>query len=150
MALEAEFRARVRRDLEEEVRVFRNKRVRRGKWGWLRGVRQAIGVEVTDVAERMGVCRSEVYRLERSEAEDTISLGRLREAAGALGCELVYAVVPMRGSLEELAEDAVAARVRRREKKREELPGRGEGKDAYGLAKTIRSVLKLAGWDSGR
>ena len=32
MALEAEFRARVRRDLEEELRVFRNKRVRRGKW----------------------------------------------------------------------------------------------------------------------
>jgi predicted DNA-binding mobile mystery protein A len=150
MALEAEFRARVRRDLEDEVRVFRNKRVRRGKWGWLRGVRQAIGVEVTDIAARLGVCRSEIYRLERSEAEDTISLGKLREAAGALGCELVYAVVPLRGSLEELAEDAVAARVRRREKKKEELPSRGSDRDPFGLAKTIRSVLKLAGWESGK
>jgi len=35
-----------------------------------------------------------VLRLETSEADDTITLGSLRRAAEALGCELQYALVP--------------------------------------------------------
>ena len=37
---------------------------------------------------------STVLRLETSEADDTITLGSLRRAAEALGCELQYALVP--------------------------------------------------------
>jgi predicted DNA-binding mobile mystery protein A len=43
--------------------------------------------------------------LERSEAEYRITLGSLREAADALGCELVYALVPKSGSVQEIPEE---------------------------------------------
>lgn len=46
------------------------------------------------LARRLGLVPSTVLRLETSEADDTITLGSLRRAAEALGCELQYALVP--------------------------------------------------------
>jgi transcriptional regulator with XRE-family HTH domain len=75
----------------------------RGETGWLRSIRQAVGVPVDEVARRLGVCRWEVHRLEESEQNSRIMLATLSRAAKGLGCELVYALVPMKGSLEDLA-----------------------------------------------
>jgi predicted DNA-binding mobile mystery protein A len=46
------------------------------------------------LGERMGVSQPTVQGLEASEADDAIQLKTLRRAAEALGCELVYALVP--------------------------------------------------------
>ena len=62
--------------------------------GWLKTLRQALGMPATHLARRLGVVPSTVTRLEASEADDTISLATLRRAAEALGCELQYALVP--------------------------------------------------------
>lgn len=62
--------------------------------GWIKAVREALGMAATHLAARLGVATSTVTRLETSEADDTISLGSLRRAAEALGCELQYALVP--------------------------------------------------------
>jgi hypothetical protein len=45
-----------------------------------------------------------VQQLEKAEATDRITLGALRRAAEAMGCELVYALVPKSGTFTELAE----------------------------------------------
>ena len=62
--------------------------------GWLKAIREALGMSATRLAEKLGVATSTVTRLETSEADDTISLATLRRAAEALGCELQYALVP--------------------------------------------------------
>lgn len=62
--------------------------------GWLKAIREALGMTATHLAGRLGVTTSTVTRLETSEADDTISLVTLRRAAEALGCELHYALVP--------------------------------------------------------
>jgi predicted DNA-binding mobile mystery protein A len=62
--------------------------------GWIKAVRQGLGMAATHLAARLGVATSTVTRLEISEADDTISLGSLRRAASALDCELHYALVP--------------------------------------------------------
>lgn len=62
--------------------------------GWLKAIREALGMTATHLAERLGVTISTVTRLETSESDDTISLATLRRAAEALGCELRYALVP--------------------------------------------------------
>ena len=56
------------------------------------------------MARRLGKTPSLALYLEKSEAEYRITLGSLRAAADALGCELVYALVPKHGSVRELAE----------------------------------------------
>ncbi len=61
--------------------------------GWIKTIREALGMPATHLARRLGVVASTVTRLEASEADDTISLATLRRAAEALGCELQYALV---------------------------------------------------------
>jgi predicted DNA-binding mobile mystery protein A len=81
--------------------------------GWLKAVREALGMTATYLAQRLGVTTSTVTRLETSEADDTISLGTLRRAAEALGCEVQYALVPKQ-SLAETLEARATAMARQR------------------------------------
>lgn len=76
--------------------------------GWVRAIRDALGMSTTQLARRLGVDQSNVVRLEQSEMNDTVRLGTLRRAAEALDCTLVYALVP-NSSLAE----AVAAQTRK-------------------------------------
>jgi predicted DNA-binding mobile mystery protein A len=52
----------------------------------------------------MGTSRQLPLQLEKSEAEDRITLRSLRAVAGALDCDLVYALVPRANSLQESIE----------------------------------------------
>jgi predicted DNA-binding mobile mystery protein A len=83
--------------------------------GWMRAVRQAIGLPVADLARRMGVAKSQVFRLEESEQEGRVRVATLRRAAEAMGCELVYALVPREGKLASLAATLRAEDAERRE-----------------------------------
>jgi predicted DNA-binding mobile mystery protein A len=77
--------------------------------GWLRAVREALGMSAKDLAARLGVSESTVVRLEMSERAQTAQLDSLRRAADALGCDLVYALVPRRP-----LEDTVGEQARKR------------------------------------
>jgi predicted DNA-binding mobile mystery protein A len=64
--------------------------------GWVRAVREALGMSAAALAARMGTTAGAVTRLEQSEAADRIRLDTLRRAADALECDLVYLIVPRR------------------------------------------------------
>lgn len=64
--------------------------------GWIRAVREWRGTRQKDLAARMGTQRQAWAQLELSEQRDAISLYSLRKAAGALGCDVVYYLVPRR------------------------------------------------------
>lgn len=64
--------------------------------GWVKAIREALGMPAARLAQRLGVTPSTVTRMETSESDDTISLATLRRAAEALDCELRYALVPRR------------------------------------------------------
>ncbi len=76
--------------------------------GWIKAVRECLGMAATHLAARLGVTTSTVTRLETSEADDTISLATLRRAAEALGCELHYALVPKQSLADTLENRALA------------------------------------------
>jgi predicted DNA-binding mobile mystery protein A len=59
--------------------------------GWIKAIREALGMTTAQLAERLGVSQPRVAQLEKSEAEDSITLRTLRRAAESLGCTLVYA-----------------------------------------------------------
>jgi predicted DNA-binding mobile mystery protein A len=81
---------------------------RRPPKGWIRAIRDALGLTARQLAKHMGRTHSVLVRLERSEVADTISLGSLRAAAEAMECTLVYAIVPNR-PLTEIARARAAA-----------------------------------------
>ena len=62
--------------------------------GWIRAIREALGMSTAQLAKRLGVRQPSVVGLERSEEKGTIEVATLRRAAEALGCTLVYALVP--------------------------------------------------------
>jgi predicted DNA-binding mobile mystery protein A len=76
--------------------------------GWIKAIREGLGMAATHLAARLGVTTSTVTRLETSEADDTISLATLRRAAEALGCELHYALVPKQSLADTLESRALA------------------------------------------
>ncbi len=67
---------------------------RRPPRGWIRAIRDALGMSTTELAKRMHVAQTRVSSIERAEAEGTIKLDTLRRAAEALDCELIYFLVP--------------------------------------------------------
>jgi len=77
----------------------------RPRRGWIRAVREVAGISVRDFAKRLNRAPTVAAQLENSEAEYRITLASLRNAAEALGCELVYALVPKNGSVQQLVEE---------------------------------------------
>ncbi len=76
--------------------------------GWVRAIRDAIGMSGAQLARRLGVTPQSVADLEKSEAAGKASIDTLRRAAAAMDCALVYALVP-RTSLEEMVRSRARA-----------------------------------------
>lgn len=72
--------------------------------GWLRAIREGLGLSLEDVGKKLGQSRRRIQEFEIAESKDRITLRSLRRVAAALDCELVYAIVPKSGTITELAE----------------------------------------------
>lgn len=62
--------------------------------GWIKAIREALGMTTRQLAERLGVVQSAIVAMEKSEASEGISIQTLRRAAEAMDCELHYVLVP--------------------------------------------------------
>lgn len=62
--------------------------------GWLRVIREALGMSASQLAGRLGVAQQSIANFERNEAAGKITLQSLQRVAQALDCRVVYAVVP--------------------------------------------------------
>lgn len=71
--------------------------------GWIRAIREALGMSGRQFAARLGVSPPRVTALEREELSGGLSIKTLRQAAEALDCVFVYALVP-RSSLAEMVQ----------------------------------------------
>jgi predicted DNA-binding mobile mystery protein A len=67
--------------------------------GWVRTIRESLGMTLEHLAKRARVSRTAVRSAEVNEARGTIQMNSLRNLANAMDCEVVYALVP-RASLE--------------------------------------------------
>ena len=81
--------------------------------GWIRAIREALGMTAEQLANRLGVKQPTLHELEQSEVKGSIELATLRRVAAALDCTLVYALVP-RQSLQETVRARARAFTRRR------------------------------------
>lgn len=72
--------------------------------GWIASIREALGLTLGQIGQKIRTSRQAVQQLEKAEDGDRITLAALRRAAEAMGCELVYVLVPKTGSFTELSE----------------------------------------------
>ncbi|MDO9108952.1 MAG: mobile mystery protein A [Coriobacteriia bacterium] len=71
--------------------------------GWIRAVRDALGMTAADLAARMGISGAAIRSYEDKEMSGGIRLSSLQRAADAMDCTLVYAFIP-RSSLEQIVQ----------------------------------------------
>lgn len=72
--------------------------------GWIKAIRNALGMTMQQLGRRLQVSKQGVMDMERREKEGSISLKSLREIARAMDMQLVYGFVPNDGSLDALIE----------------------------------------------
>ncbi|MDP3294554.1 MAG: mobile mystery protein A [Nevskia sp.] len=65
------------------------------KLGWIKTARLALGMSGAALSARLGGTRTLAANLERSEREGRISLKSMQDAASAMNCRFVYAIVPV-------------------------------------------------------
>jgi len=84
--------------------------------GWIKAIREGLGMTSAQLATRMGIRQPSVAELEKSEAEKRVTLASLERVAEALDCRLVYMLVPnqplserLTKRADEMAEEQLAA-----------------------------------------
>ncbi|HBE92001.1 MAG TPA: mobile mystery protein A [Gammaproteobacteria bacterium] len=100
-----EDRSTARRQLDKRLSALRDfNALSRPQKGWIKAVREALGMTTGQLGKRMGVSQPRVVAVEKAEMNDSITLDTLERAAQALDCRLMYALVP-RKSLDEIVKD---------------------------------------------
>lgn len=103
------------KQLDRSLESFRAARgVHRPQNGWIRAIREAVGVSAGELGRALGVSRQLPLQFEKAEAEGSITLKSLRNVANALDCDLVYALVPRAGTMQDLIENRARAQARKR------------------------------------
>lgn len=93
-------RALARNQLDKKLALFSAlKRTQPPMRGWIRAIRDALGMTGEQLARRIGVQKQRVAALEKGEVAGTATINSVKKAAEAMDCVFVYALVP-RDSLE--------------------------------------------------
>ena len=104
--MKAEVRKRGRRLLDNRLAKLKTEDFTAPPKGWIRAVRDALGMSSAQLGRRLGKVSQTVDDWESAETNGSIQLKTLRQAADALGCNLVYALVP-RTSLDDIFQTRV-------------------------------------------
>ena len=76
------------------------RRVKVSDKGWVHTVRTALGMSLEQLGKKLSLTKASVGAIEKREADGSITLNSLRDAARALDMELVYGFVPIDGTLQ--------------------------------------------------
>ncbi len=91
--------------------------------GWIRAVRNALGMSGRQLARRLGLTQQSVARMEKDEIAGALTIKTLRRVAESLDCVLVYGIVP-RESLESIVQDRARLIAGERQDMVDDLVGR--------------------------
>lgn len=69
--------------------------------GWIKTIREALGMTSTNLASRVGVNQSRIIHMEKAESDGNIKISTMEKIADALDMDFVYGFVP-RTSLNEM------------------------------------------------
>lgn len=112
--MKAKHRKLAREQLDETLKRFEALRsIIPPRRGWVRAVRDAIGMTGEQLARRLGVNKQRVSRIEQDERLGNVTMKTLRGVAEAMDCALVYCLVPRR-SLEHTVRKRAESLARRR------------------------------------
>jgi|EndMetStandDraft_6_1072998.scaffolds.fasta_scaffold53184_2 predicted DNA-binding mobile mystery protein A len=94
--MNADQAALARKQLERRLAPLRAAKPIVPPKGWMKAIRESLGMTSRQLAARMGAAPSRIPVIEQAEVTGATTLKTLREAAEALNCTFVYAFVPVK------------------------------------------------------
>jgi len=96
-----------RKQLERRLAPLREAGVVAPPRGWIKAIREALGMTTRQLAARMDASPSRIPVIEKAEVTGATTIKTLREAAEAMNCTFVYAFVPTKPLDDILRERAI-------------------------------------------
>lgn len=90
-----------RQQLDKKLGHLKQSGISKQEAGWIKLIRESLGMSAKQLAKRVGIDQSRITRLENAETDGDLKLSSLRKIAAALDMDLVYAFVP-KTSLEDM------------------------------------------------
>lgn len=81
------------RSLDKKFSKIDSESFKKPSQGWIRTIREALGMTSKQLAGRMGLSQPRIIQMEKNE--NNLKLSTLENVAASLGCRLVYALVPI-------------------------------------------------------
>jgi len=122
--------------------------------GWVRAIRDALGMTGGQLATRLNVNKQRVSRIEKDEKRGKVKLETLRNVAEAMDCIFVYGFVP-RDSLEQIVREQAKLVAKKRiaqsdqamRLEKQELTKDRKEKELTDLIEDIVSTMPKSLWD---
>lgn len=117
--------------------------------GWIKAIREALGMTAVQLAKRLGVSQPRVFAIEKAEKTGSITLDSLERAANALDCRVVYALVP-RKPLDELVRERAEIKAMKRLKSAShtmalEAQSLDEANESEQLKRLVQQLIEKGG-----
>ena len=87
--------ALARKQLERRLAPLRDITTAAPPKGWIKAIRESLGMTARQLAARMGAAPSRIPAIEKAEVSGATTLRTMRRAAEAMNCSFVYAFVPI-------------------------------------------------------
>ncbi|MDQ2680558.1 MAG: mobile mystery protein A [Candidatus Eremiobacteraeota bacterium] len=84
-----------RKQLERRLAPLRDMTLAAPPKGWIKAIRESLGMTARQLAARMGVMPSRIPVIEKAEVTGSTTLRTLRQTAAAMNCAFVYVFVPL-------------------------------------------------------
>jgi predicted DNA-binding mobile mystery protein A len=98
------FRKLMCEQLKQQLKPFDNITI--PAEGWIKTIRQAMGMTALQLAKRSNLSRPRILRIEKDETLKHVTLSTLEKVAEGLSCRVVYALVPQKDLLTAIDEQA--------------------------------------------
>lgn len=123
--------------------------------GWINTIRTSLNMTMAQLGTKLNITRQGVKRIEESEANGTITLNSLKDVANAIDLKLVYAMVPLNGTINDLIQikaEKLARKIVLRTNQNMKLEDQGIGDEKIAktikeLASEIKREMKKSLWD---
>lgn len=153
----SEYRALEQKQLDAKLaRVSNLRSIEPPRTGWIKSVRQALGMTAAQLAKRLGTSPQSVLALEKREVAGTITLETLKKVARALDCEVHVVFTSRHGTEQTVYERAMN---KAREERNEivhtmgleaQSTGVREALDLAKIAESWRTKRRARLWDDDK
>lgn len=72
--------------------------------GWVKTIRTSLGMSLEQLGDKLGITKQSAQNLEKREADGSITIKALEDAARVMEMKLVYGFVPIEGSIAKMIE----------------------------------------------